>query len=58
MALERHGSVPVYQPGGELVEISQGCINWRGRDPNWTDTIGFRGPYDVEYPVGEWNTVE
>lgn len=58
VAAERHGSVPVYQAGGELVEINSGRINWFGRDPNWQDTLGFRGPQDVEHPVGEWNRLE
>lgn len=58
VAEERHGSTPVYQKGGEMVEINRGRINWWGRDPQWRDTLDFRGPQDIEYPVGEWNTVE
>lgn len=29
-------------------------INWFGRDPEWADKIGFRGPKDVDSPDGEW----
>jgi hypothetical protein len=29
-------------------------INWFGRDPDWEDKINFRGPQDVDSPVGEW----
>src|SRR5690606_28979280 len=58
VASERHGKTPVYQADGELVEINRGRINWYGRDPNWKDSLGFRGPQDVENPVGEWNTIE
>jgi hypothetical protein len=29
-------------------------INWYGRDPGWEDKINFRGPDDVDSPVGEW----
>jgi serine/threonine protein kinase/WD40 repeat protein len=28
------------------------------RDPKWVDRKGFRGRYDVERPVGEWNRLE
>lgn len=58
IAPERHGKTPVYQAGGELLEVNRGRINWYGRDPNWKDTLGFRGSQDVEHPVGQWNTLE
>lgn len=38
--------------------INSGRINWIRRDPNWKDTLGFRGKQDVEKPVGKWNTLE
>jgi hypothetical protein len=28
------------------------------KDPQWKDVPGFRGPRDVEKPVGQWNRVE
>jgi hypothetical protein len=40
------------------VTINSGRINWLNRDPNWKDTLGFRGKQDVENPLGEWNTLE
>src|SRR5690606_7080627 len=58
VAAERHGKTPVYQKGGELVTVNRGRVNWYGRDPQWKDTLGFRGPSDVDNPVGEWNRVE
>ncbi|MCL4217212.1 MAG: DUF1080 domain-containing protein [Candidatus Hydrogenedentes bacterium] len=58
VAQEMQGSSHVYEPGGEPVTINSGRINWWGRDPDWTDTLGFRGAQDVEKPVGEWNTYE
>lgn len=58
IAPERHGTTPVYQADGELVEVNRGRVNWYGRDPNWKDTLGFRGPQDVEHPVGQWNKLE
>lgn len=33
-------------------------INWRDRDPDWADVKGFRGPKDIENPLGEWNRLE
>ena len=58
VAAERHGKTPVYQKGGELVTVNRGRVNWYGRDPQWKDTLGFRGPSDVDNPVGEWNRIE
>ena len=36
----------------------RGRFNWQWRDVNWNDTIGYRGPKDVEKPVGKWNRQE
>jgi len=58
VASEKQGNSYVYQPGGQKVTINSGRINWIRRDPNWKDTLGFRGKQDVENPVGEWNTLE
>ena len=44
--------------GGTPLTINGGRINWYGRDPQWKDELGFRGPGDVEHPVGDWNTLE
>jgi hypothetical protein len=38
--------------------LEHGRFNWFGRDPNWKDQLGYRGPKDVEKPVGEWNRQE
>jgi hypothetical protein len=43
---------------GEEITISKGRINWWGRDPDWTDTFGFRGKQDVESPAGQWTRME
>lgn len=58
VAPEKQGNSYVFQPGGELVTINKGRINWWGRDPEWHDVKDFRGRKDVEHPVGEWNTME
>jgi hypothetical protein len=36
----------------------QGHLHWFGRDRNWKDQLGFRGPRDLDKPLGEWNLVE
>ncbi len=58
VAPEKQGESYVFKPGGELVTIYKGRINWFGRDPDWQDVEGFRGRNDVEKPIGEWNRLE
>lgn len=48
----------IYDPKAPAKEFQGGRINWWGRDPDWKDTIGFRGKQDVESPFGEWTRVE
>jgi hypothetical protein len=48
----------IWDPAGALTEITKGRINWQYRDPEWKDTLGYRGPRDVEKPVGQWNHIE
>ncbi|MDZ4403686.1 PVC-type heme-binding CxxCH protein [Prosthecobacter sp.] len=44
---------------GELRQtVTKGRINWKGRDEDWADKVGFRGKNDVESPSGEWNRLE
>lgn len=57
VAEEKQGGAHLYQPGGKLVTIKSGRINWYGRDPQWKDVLNFRGAQDVENPLGEWNTL-
>ena len=60
VAEEKQGNSFVFKPDGKgrEVTIHENRINWYGRDPNWTDTLDFRGKNDVEKPVGEWNLLE
>jgi hypothetical protein len=58
VAAQKQGASSVFLPDGEPVAINQGRINWFGRDPDWADRLGFRGRQDIEYPAGEWNTLE
>jgi hypothetical protein len=48
----------VFDPNGQKVTIKEGRINWYGRDPDWKDTLDYRGKNDVERAVGEWNRLE
>lgn len=47
-----------WDPAGVMTEFTKGRINWQHRDVNWKDQLGWRGPKDVEKPVGEWNLIE
>jgi hypothetical protein len=33
-------------------------VNWYGRDPDWEDAKGFRGPQDQDSPAGEWTRLD
>jgi 3-keto-disaccharide hydrolase len=33
-------------------------INWFGRDPDWKDEKGIRGPQDKDSPQGEWTRID
>ncbi|MEO6001242.1 MAG: DUF1080 domain-containing protein [Chitinophagaceae bacterium] len=58
VAHEKQNGSYLFQPGGELVTVNGGRINWEGRDLEWKDVKGFRGKNDVDNPVGEWNRLE
>ncbi|MBI0397521.1 MAG: DUF1080 domain-containing protein [Cytophagales bacterium] len=58
VAKELQGSSHLYEPGGDLKRINKGRINWYGRSPKWSDTIGFRGKKEVEKKMGKWNDLE
>lgn len=46
----------MHSPDGK--RLIRGRVNWEHRAPDWKDVLGFRGPKDLERPVGEWNTLE
>jgi hypothetical protein len=56
--VEPRGKQFYYTPGAPHREFVGGRINWFGRDPEWKDVLGYRGPKDVERPVGQWNVLE
>ena len=43
---------------GNPQTLDRGRFDWFGRDPNWKDQLGYRGPNDVDKPPGEWNRQE
>lgn len=47
-----------WQQGGAPTRRDRGRINWYARDPQWKDTLGFRGAVNIENPVGKWNRTE
>jgi 3-keto-disaccharide hydrolase len=57
-AVEQKDKQFYFTPGAATREFNGGRVNWFGRDPAWKDVKGYRGPKDVERPVGEWNVME
>jgi hypothetical protein len=43
--------------GSQRLEEKTARFDRPGRNP-WKDEIGFRGPNEIEKPLGEWNTLE
>ncbi|MGI6416174.1 MAG: 3-keto-disaccharide hydrolase [Thermoguttaceae bacterium] len=54
----REGKATIWREGGETTVLRGGRVNWYGRDPEWRDTVGFRGREDVESKFGEWTHCE
>ena len=48
----------IWRKGEPRQVVTKGRINWKGRDEDWADRVGFRGREDVESPAGEWNRLE
>jgi putative heme-binding domain-containing protein len=48
----------VWTPGAPRQTMKGGRLNWRKRDVDWKDTVGFRGRDDVESPFGQWTRFE
>lgn len=51
-----------WDPNGTLTEIGTKAggnrVHVVYKSADWKDVLGFRGPKDVEKPVGEWNRAE
>lgn len=54
---DRDGEAVWSEQGQERV-MARGRINWCGRDVDWKDVKGFRGPADLEHPSPDWNRYE
>jgi hypothetical protein len=52
------GKQAIWKQGGTPMTRESGRFNWWGRDPGWTDTLGFRGAKDLEKSTGQWNRQE
>jgi hypothetical protein len=49
----------VWMKGGQRTTFNNFTrINWYGRDPDWTDTLGYRGKQDIESPGKEWTRLD
>jgi len=48
----------VWDPKGTPTVVNSGRVNWWGRSEDWADTLGFRGPKDVESPGLQWTKLE
>lgn len=48
----------IWKKGEPRQTVTKGRINWKHRDEDWADRVGFRGKNDVESPPGEWNRLE
>jgi putative membrane-bound dehydrogenase-like protein len=48
----------IWKKGEPRQTVTKGRINWKHRDVDWADKVGFRGREDVESPSGEWNRLE
>ena len=48
----------VWSKEGTPQTFTRGRINWWGRDPDWKDQLGFRGPEDKDSPAGEWTRMD
>ena len=51
----------IWKLGGKRETFARGSfrrVNWYGRDPDWKDEKGFRGPDDKDCPLGEWTRLD
>ena len=55
--LDRDGE-RVWMPGGQSQTFARGRINWIGRDADWADVKGVRGPLDPDSPGQGWTRLE
>jgi len=57
--IEQRGGAKIWHKGGERKTFKEFVrIDWFGRDPEWKDTLGFRGKQDIESPGQEWTRLD
>ncbi len=59
-ARDRDGEV-IWKKGGQRETFdlkNRKRVNWFGRDPDWSDKLGFRGKQDVESSDGHWTRMD
>jgi hypothetical protein len=56
--ITQRGKAKIWKAGGTKTLFRGGRVDWYGRDPDWKDTMGFRGREDVESKFGEWTHCE
>jgi hypothetical protein len=57
---DRDGEV-IWNPEGPRETFTLGAlkrVNWFGRDPDWQDVKGVRGPQDKDSPPGDWTRLD
>ncbi len=54
---DRNGET-VWKKGGQRVTLHSGRFNWYGRDPAWSDVLGFRGKQDIDSPGKAWTRLD
>ncbi len=47
-----------FEPAGSPAVRKGGRLNWWGRDPGWTDVLGYRGARDLDARGLDWNRTE
>ena len=48
----------IWKKGAERKTFSGRRVNWKQRDPDWQDILGFHGTHDPDSPIGKWNRME
>jgi hypothetical protein len=55
---DRDGEIVWHKGGPRTTFKSFQRINWFGRDPDWSDVLGYRGKQDIESPGKEWTRLD
>jgi hypothetical protein len=58
VAHDRDGETVWHKGGKRETFTTMHRVNWFGRDPDWDDSLGFRGKRDVDSQHGEWTRMD